>query len=107
MPTVRWLWRRPWLHSCKPVARLLYAPPDVGPAGVSHLVARPGWYRRVPRALQGRPEGRPIRAAGAAWLKPRLENVPIPTGRAIVSVAAPGEQPAAPLNDGRGRRVRH
>src|SRR5207244_1031220 len=26
---VRWLWRRPWVHTCRPIARMLYAPPDV------------------------------------------------------------------------------
>ncbi len=36
-PIVRWLWRRPWVHTCRPIARMLYAPPDVGQAGISHL----------------------------------------------------------------------
>jgi pyridine nucleotide-disulfide oxidoreductase len=40
-PFVRWLWRQKWFHTFQPVARLLYAPPDVGQAGLSHLVARP------------------------------------------------------------------
>ena len=36
-PFVRWLWRQKWFHTFRPVARLLYAPPDVGQAGLSHL----------------------------------------------------------------------
>jgi len=106
-PMVRWLWPRPWLHTCKPVKRLLYAPPDVGPAGVSHLVARPDLYRRFPRAVQDRLGMRSIRPAGAAWLKPRLEKVPITTGRTVVSAVPAGGRLAAKLNDGSERLVDH
>jgi cation diffusion facilitator CzcD-associated flavoprotein CzcO len=106
-PMVRWLWPRPWLHTCKPVARLLYAPPDVGPAGVSHLVARPDLYRRFPRGVQDRLGVRSIRPAGAAWLKPRLEKVPITTGRTVVSAVPAGERLTVKLNDGSDRRVDH
>src|SRR5437763_1526820 len=51
-PFVRWLWRQKWFHTFKPVARMLYAPADVGQAGLSHLVARPNLFRRLPRSLQ-------------------------------------------------------
>src|SRR2546427_11195248 len=101
------LWPRPWLHTCKPVARLLYAPPDVGPAGVSHLVARPDLYRRFPRGVQDRLGVRSIRPAGAAWLKPRLEKVPITTGRTVVSAVPAGERLTVKLNDGSDRRGGH
>src|SRR6266850_1815866 len=105
-PFVHWLWRRPWLHACKPVARLLYAPPDVGPAGVSHLVARPDWYRCFPRGMQDVLGVRSIRPAGAAWLKPRLKEVPITTGRKVVSaIPASGRRLSVKLNDGSERRV--
>jgi len=39
--TVQWTWQRPWLHTFRPVGAVLYAWPDVGPALVSHAVARP------------------------------------------------------------------
>src|SRR5262249_30314933 len=62
-------WRRvPVFHSLGPISRLLYAPPDVGPAGLSRLVATPDCYRRFPRRWQDRWGVRAIRPAGAAWL---------------------------------------
>jgi cation diffusion facilitator CzcD-associated flavoprotein CzcO len=76
---VHWLLRGR-RHTMPVVSRLLYAWPDVGPAGVSHLVARPRLYRRIPRETQDRLATRSIRPAGAAWLIPRLAGVPIRTG---------------------------
>lgn len=105
-PVVRWLHRVPWLHKW-PVAPLLYAPPEVGPAMVSHLTARPNWFRRLPRRWQDRLRPRSIRPAGARWLKPRLNGVPIRTGQSVVSVAPVGERIHATLGDGTERRVDH
>lgn len=99
-PMVRWLWRHAWLHSCKPVARLLYAPADVGPAGISHLVEKPDWYRRFPRSVQNRLSKISIRPAGAAWLRRRLTDLPIRTGRRVVSAVPANEQVFVKLNDG-------
>ena len=104
---VRWLWRRPWVHTCRPIARMLYAPPDVGQAGISHLVARPNLFRRLPRLMQNRLAARAIRPAGAAWLKPRCQHVPISTGRAVISSATFGDRVILKLADGSERRVDH
>ena len=106
-PLVRWLWRRPWVHSFPPVARMLYAPPDVGQAGVSHLVARPNLFRRLPRRLQDYLAKRSIRAAGAAWLKPRCQGIPITTGRTVISAFPVGEQVILKLDDGSLRQADH
>jgi lysine/ornithine N-monooxygenase len=106
-PIVRWLWRRSWMHTFSPIGRLLYAPPDVGQAGVSHLVARPNWYRRLPRRMQDRLGVRAIRPAGAAWLKPRCEQFPITTGRAITSAVPANGRANLKLDDGSERRVDH
>jgi cation diffusion facilitator CzcD-associated flavoprotein CzcO len=107
MDVVRWLWRYAWLHTCKPLARLLYAPSDVGPAAVSHLVERPNWYRRFPRCLQDRFAVIAIRPAGAGWLKPRLNGVPIRTGRRVVSAVASKEGALVKLDDQRTHYVDH
>jgi hypothetical protein len=107
MDMVRWLWRYAWLHTCKPLARLLYAPSDVGPAGVSHLVERPNWYRRFPRGLQDRLAVIAIRPAGAAWLKPRLDGVPIRTGRRVVSAVASNAGALVRLDDNSTHSVDH
>src|SRR5712692_10676473 len=82
-PIVRWLHQRPLLHKW-PIEPLLYAPPGVGPALLSHIVARPNWFRRLPRGLQDALGPRSIRAAGSAWLKPRLNVVRTETGRFVV-----------------------
>jgi cation diffusion facilitator CzcD-associated flavoprotein CzcO len=106
-PLVRWLWRRPWVHSFPPVARMLYAPPDVGQAGISHLVARPSLFRQLPRLLQDYLAKRAIRPAGAAWLKPRCRDIPISTGRTVISTAVEGDQAVLRLDDGSLRRADH
>jgi hypothetical protein len=86
---------------------MLYAPPDVGQAGLSHLVARPNLFRRLPRLMQNRLAVRAIRPAGAAWLKPRCQHVPITTGGAVISTATFGDRVILKLGDGSERRVDH
>jgi hypothetical protein len=106
-PEVRWLWQRPILHTW-PIKQLLYAPPDVGPAFISQVVARPNWYRRMPRDWQDKWGVRAIRPAGAGWLKPRATKVSMIVGRAIVSAApAAGGRLGVRLNDGSERTVDH
>src|SRR5207248_5130321 len=82
-------------------------PPDVGQAGIDHLVARPNLFRRLPRLMQNRLAVRAIRPAGAAWLKPRCQHVPISTGRAVISSATFGNRVILKLADGSERRVDH
>ncbi|HYL84194.1 MAG TPA: NAD(P)/FAD-dependent oxidoreductase [Candidatus Angelobacter sp.] len=106
-PFIRWLWRQKWFHTFKPVARLLYAPPDVGQAGLSHLVARPNLFRRMPRPWQNRLGKRAIRPAGAGWLNPRCAPVRIQNGTAVLSASAHGNQVELRLSDATDRRVDH
>jgi cation diffusion facilitator CzcD-associated flavoprotein CzcO len=106
-PNVRWLWRQKWFHTFRPVARLLYAPSDVGQAGLSHLVARPNLFRRLPRSVQDPWAKRAIRPAGAGWLKPRCDSVRITTGRVVRSAVRKGERAALRLSDGTERQVDH
>ena len=106
-PGVRWLWRQKWFHTFKPVARLLYAPPDVGQAGLSHLVARPNLFRRLPRSIQDRWGKRAIRPAGAAWLHPRCQPIRLTTGRLVTSAIARGGRLALTVSDGSSRDVDH
>jgi FAD-dependent urate hydroxylase len=87
-PYVNWLVRSSRLHRVQAVRRLLYAPADIGPAGVSWLVASPKWFKRLPLRVQVPLAQRSIRPAGSGWLVPRLEPVPIEVGRAVV-VAKP------------------
>lgn len=87
--------------------KLLYAPTDVGPAGMSQLMARPDLLRRLPRGLQNKLWKRAIRPAGSRWLVKRLENVPIRLGRTAVSAGPAGEVAKIKLDDGSERVVDH
>jgi thioredoxin reductase len=89
------------------VSKLLYAPTDVGPAGISQIVARPDLVRRFPRSVQDWLRKRSIRPAGARWLVKRLQNVPMKLGRSVASVSAVGERVRVRLDDGSDRSIDH
>lgn len=80
---------------------LLYAPTDVGPAGLSQLLARPNLVRRLPRGLQDKLRRRAVRPAGARWLVDRVRDIPITLGCSVVSAIPAGEQVRARLSNGR------
>ncbi len=86
---------------------LLYAPTDVGPAGLSQLCARPNLVRLLPRMLQDKLSKRAVQPAGAQWLVPRLKDVPIHLGRTVTSVAQVGERVTVKLDDRTERTVDH
>ena len=88
-------------------SRLVYAPTDVGPMGLSRIVAVPDLFRRFPRALQEPMAYRAIRPAGAAWLRPRLEDVPIHVGTQVRSAEVVGDRLRVGLDDGSTRTVDH
>jgi len=89
------------------VRRVLYAPTDVGPAGLSQLLARPHLVRRLPRDLQDRLRKRAVRPAGARWLVDRLKPVPIHLGRSVTSVQIVGEKVKVRFDDGTERLADH
>ena len=86
---------------------ILYAPTDVGPAGLSQLVARPHLLRALPRCLQDRIRKRAVRPAGARWLVDRLKDIPIGLGRAVTAVKETGKGVSVRLTDGTDRNVDH
>jgi FAD-dependent urate hydroxylase len=108
---VRWLqgFASTMLHRKlgKFVNRLFYAPTDVGPAGISQLLARPHLLRLLPRSIQNILWKRAIRPAGSRWLVKRLEGVPFRFGRAVISAAEAGEQAKVVLDDGSEITVDH
>ena len=106
-PQLFWTWSRPWLRTFKPLSRLLFAPSDVGPPFVSHAVARPSLYRRLPRQVQDRWAARSIQPSVASWLKPRLKGVRITLGREVASVLPGSRQLTLKLNDGSERLAHH
>jgi cation diffusion facilitator CzcD-associated flavoprotein CzcO len=86
---------------------LFYAPTDVGPAGLSRILAVPDAVRRLPRAVQDRMARRAIRPAGAAWLPPRLAGVQIDVGTSVTAVRRVGDAVRVATSDGRQQTVDH
>jgi len=87
-PIVHWLGWKGRISKIKPLGRLLYSPRDVGPAGLSQLVARPDYFRKLPRGVQEWTDRRAIRPAGAGWLQNRVSGLKVRTGVDFESVVA-------------------
>jgi thioredoxin reductase len=102
-----------WLHGGKyhrmlgRWSKVVYAPTDVGPMGLSRVVAVPDLFRRLPRPVQDPVAHRAIRPAGALWLQPRLEGIPVRLGTTVDELAAVGEQVRARLSTGETVTVDH
>jgi len=104
---LKWVGLHMRLHHLGIISRMLYSKRDVGPAGISRLVALPHLFRKFPRRLQDRTAYRAIRPAGSGWLQPRLKEVTITLGRMVVSATTVGSYLLLKLNDGTERLVDH
>jgi FAD-dependent urate hydroxylase len=104
---LNWVGRHPRLHHLGPVSQLFYSDRDVGPAGISRLVAAPHLFRRLPRRLQSRMTYRAIRPAAAAWLAKRIEHFPITFGCRVVSACVQGSKVQLRFDTGMERNVDH
>ena len=89
---LNWVGLHPRLHHLGIISRMLYSNRDVGPAGISRLVAMPHLFQKLPRGFQERTAYRAIRPAGAGWLRPRLTGVPIVLGRKVVLATVAGSR---------------
>jgi cation diffusion facilitator CzcD-associated flavoprotein CzcO len=109
--TIHWLqgWASKTLHQRmgKAASRILYAPTDVGPAGISQILARPEFLRALPRQLQNTLRRRATRPAGSRWLVERLRNVPITLSCSVISATPSGDRVRVRLSDGGERIVDH
>jgi cation diffusion facilitator CzcD-associated flavoprotein CzcO len=106
-PFLRWIGRHGWLHHMGPVSAMLYSKHDVGPAGISRLVASPGLMSRMPLVLRDRIRTRAVRPAGSPWLGERLTPVTVTTGRTVALAKDCREGVQLRLDDGTERCVEH
>ena len=104
---LRWIGSHPWLHRMGPVSSLLYSSHDVGPVGISRLVAYPNLVHHVPLKLRDRIRTRAVRSAGSRWLPERLASVKITTGCSVSKASARGDEISLKLDDGSERQVDH
>jgi hypothetical protein len=105
--SLNWVGLHAKLHHLGVISKMMYSNRDVGPAGISRLVAAPLLFRRFPRFFQDRTAYRAIRPAGAGWLQPRIAEVPITLERKVVSATVAGSQIRLRLDDGSERMVDH
>ena len=104
-PDLRWIGMHSWLHHMGPISSLLYSPHDVGPLGISRLVAYPKLVSYIPLKVRDRMRTRAVRPAGAPWLVQRLATVKMTTGRSVLEAKTYGDEVALKLDDGSERRV--
>jgi hypothetical protein len=104
---LRWIGMHSWLHHLGPISQMLYSQHDVGPAGISRLVAAPRLVAKVPLGMRDKIRKRAVRAAGSNWLPARLEAVKKTTGQAVVRAASTGNEVNLELGDGSRRRADH
>jgi len=104
---VKWIGGAPWLHKLGPISLMLYSSHDVGPAGISRMVAYPNLMRFVPLPLRDKIRKRAVRSAGSRWLPARLKSVKLTTGRYVSQASVLGGGLVLKLDDGSERRVDH
>lgn len=107
IPQLRWIGMHQWLHQLGPISSLLYSYHDIGPAGISRLVAMPHIMKYIPLSLRDKIGARAIRPAGSKWLPERLTNVKLTTGKMVVEARAFGDEVRMKLDDGSECSAQH
>ena len=106
-PSLRWIGKHKWLHRMGPISRLLYSSHDVGPIGISRLVAYPRLVSCIPLGIRDKIRTRAVKPAGSQWLPDRLSAVRVTTGRTVSTSVTVGDEIALGLDDASERRVDH
>jgi FAD-dependent urate hydroxylase len=107
IPSLRFIGMHSWLHHLGPISQILYSKYDVGPAGISRLVASPSVVYHFPLKIRDKVRTRAVRPAGASWLPPRLAPLKITTGRSVRTARSVGGEVQLILDDASERRVDH
>ncbi len=105
--TLKWIGSHKWLHQLGPISRMLYSSHDVGPIGISRLVAYPKLMTFVPLKLRDKIRTRAVRPAGSQWLPARLVKVRLTTGHTVSRASEANGGLALTLDDGSERQVDH
>lgn len=88
--------------------RIFYPPSDIGPAGISWLVAFPQIFRRISNQRRSAIDMRCVRPAVAPWLRSRVEGCFIITpNTSIIEAKEQSEMLHLKLSDGSTRQVDH
>lgn len=104
--TISWIHFKFWNRGI--FKRTLYAPSDVGPAGLSWLIGMPHLYGRLPAGRRQKTERRAIHPAGAPWLRGRVEGiVPATLGTTITEARPTDGALRLQLSNGSTRTVDH
>jgi hypothetical protein len=104
---LRWIGMHPWLHQLGLISSMLYSQHDIGPAGISRLVAAPNLVRHIPLKFRDRIRTRAVRPAGSQWLRPRIKPVKLALGRFVTQAQSVGQQVKLTLDDSAARTVDH
>ena len=88
-------------------SRLPLPPTDVGGFATGWTAALPDLFRLVPQRLKPVVSYRCIRPAGSAWLRPRLEDVPLGMGAIATGAQASNGGVSVHLADGGERQFDH
>jgi thioredoxin reductase len=107
IPSLRWIGMHNWLRHLGPISTMFYSKHDVGPVGISRLVAYPKLVSYLPLELKDKIRVRAVRPAGSRWLPARLTSVKISTGRFVKAAKSVGDEVQLKLDDGTERRVHH
>ena len=103
-PRIRWVGRATRKGF---LGRLLFDRTDVGPAGVSHIVARPMLLRHLPGSMRRAAMRRSLAPGASLWLRPRSEGMAISTGRHVTAATRVNGHLELALDDATTRRVDH
>ena len=106
-PALKWIGMHQWLHKLGPVSSMLYSQHDVGPAGISRLVAAPNLVKHIPLKWRDKIRTRAVRPAGSRWLPPRLSRVKLTTGRSVREASSATGKVRLRLDDSSERIVDH
>jgi thioredoxin reductase len=107
IPELRWIGMHQRLHQLGIISKVLYSKHDIGPIGISRLVAYPNFLYHVPLGMKDKIRERAVRSAGAPWLVPRLTKVKITTGRYVSSAREVRGEVQLILDNGVEKRVDH